>query len=95
MTSTEACFYRQTVKCPKAGISSFTVNNMNSGAMFGNLDLYAGEDYYNAHRFAYLQTEDGIQEYKIVTVLKADRNLFPVPAETSRCGGSAGVLKSS
>lgn len=25
MTSTEACFYRQTVKCPKAGISSFTV----------------------------------------------------------------------
>lgn len=52
-------------------------HNMNSGAMFGNLDLYAGEDYYNAHRFAYLQTEDGIQEYKIVTVLKADRNLFP------------------
>lgn len=50
---------------------------MNSGAIFGNLDLYAGEDYYNAHRFAYLQTEDGIQEYKIVTVLKADRNLFP------------------
>ena len=22
--TTEACFYRQTVKCPKAGISSFT-----------------------------------------------------------------------
>jgi len=52
-------------------------HNMNSGAMFGNLDLYAGEDYYNAHRFAYLQTEDGIQEYRIVTVLKADRDLFP------------------
>lgn len=27
--------------------------------------------------FAYLQTEDSIQEYRIVTVLKADRNLFP------------------
>ena len=50
---------------------------MNSGAMFGNLDLYAREDYYNVHRLAYLQTEDGIQEYKIVTVLKADRDLFP------------------
>ena len=50
---------------------------MNSGAMFGNLDLYADETYYQEHPFAYLQTEDSIQEYRIVTVLKADRNLFP------------------
>lgn len=49
---------------------------MNSGAMFGNLDLYADETYYQEHPFAYLQTEDSIQEYRIVTVLKADRNLF-------------------
>lgn len=52
-------------------------HNMNSGAMFGNLDLYADETYYQEHPFAYLQTEDGIQEYRIVTVLKADRDLFP------------------
>ena len=52
-------------------------HNMNSGAMFGNLDLYADEMYYQEHHFAYLQTEDGIQEYRIVTVLKADRDLFP------------------
>ena len=52
-------------------------HNMNSGAMFGNLDLYADETYYQEHPFAYLQTEDSIQEYRIVTVLKADRNLFP------------------
>ena len=32
--------------------------------------------YYQEHPFAYLQTEDSIQEYRIVTVLKADRNLF-------------------
>ena len=50
---------------------------MNSGAMFGNLDFYADETYYQEHPFAYLQTEDSIQEYRIVTVLKADRNLFP------------------
>ena len=52
-------------------------HNMNNGAMFGNLDLYADETYYQEHPFAYLQTEDSIQEYRIVTVLKADRNLFP------------------
>lgn len=52
-------------------------HNMNSGAMFGNLDFYADETYYQEHPFAYLQTEDSIQEYRIVTVLKADRNLFP------------------
>ena len=52
-------------------------HNMNSGAMFGNLDLYADETYYQEHPFAYLQTEDGIQEYQIVTVQKADRDLFP------------------
>ena len=52
-------------------------HNMNSGAMFGNLDLYADETYYQEHPFVYLQTEDGIQEYQIVTVQKADRDLFP------------------
>ena len=52
-------------------------HNMNSGAMFGNLDLYANETYYQEHPFTYLQTEDGIQEYRIVTVLKADLELFP------------------
>lgn len=52
-------------------------HNMKSGAMFGNLDLYADETYYQEHPFAYLQTEDGIQEYQIVTVLIADRDLFP------------------
>ena len=45
--------------------------------MFGNLDFYADETYYQEHPFAYLQIEDSIQEYRIVTVLKADRNLFP------------------
>ena len=52
-------------------------HNQKDGTMFGNLDFYADETYYQEHPFAYLQTEDSIQEYRIVTVLKADRDLFP------------------
>ena len=68
---------------------------MNSGAMFGNLDLYAGEDYYNTHRFAYLQTEDGIQEYRIVTVLKADRDLFPFQQKLPDAAAVQAYLKAA
>ena len=52
-------------------------HNMKSGAMFGKVDCYAEETYYRGHPFAYLRTVDGIEEYRIVTVQKADRDLFP------------------
>ncbi len=68
-------------------------HNMNSGAMFGNLDLYADETYYQEHPFAYLQTEEhsGI---RIVTVLKADRNCSH-SSRNSQMRSSAGIFKSS
>ena len=70
-------------------------HNMNSGAMFGNLDFYADETYYQEHPFAYLQTEDSIQEYRIVTVLKADRNLFPFQQKLADAEAVQGYLKAA
>lgn len=51
-------------------------HNMNSGAMFGNLDQYAFHDYWKAHPKVFFQTLEGIEEYQIAAVLKADVSMF-------------------
>lgn len=52
-------------------------HNMNSGAMFGTLDNYADAGYCREHPTIYFQTMDGIAEYEIVSVMKADIRIFP------------------
>ena len=49
---------------------------MNSGAMFGNLDRYASYDYWKAHPRVFFQTPEGMEEYRIAAVLKADVSMF-------------------
>ena len=44
-------------------------HNMNSGAMFGNLDQYASYDYWKAHPRVFFQTPGGMEEYRIAAVL--------------------------
>lgn len=52
-------------------------HNMNSGAMFGNLDQYEDAEFWAAHRNVFLQTEKGMEEYSVVSVLKTDIRKFP------------------
>ena len=49
---------------------------LNSGAMFGNLDRYAAYDYWKAHPRVFFQTPEGMEEYQIAAVLKADVSMF-------------------
>ena len=51
-------------------------HNMNSGAMFGNLDQYVSYDYWKAHPRVFFQTPEGMEEYRIAAVLKADVSMF-------------------
>ena len=51
-------------------------HNMNSGAMFGNLDQYASYEYWKAHPRVFFQTPEGMEEYRIAAVLKADVSMF-------------------
>lgn len=63
-------------------------HNMNSGAMFGNLDNYADAGYCREHPAIYFQTMEGIEEYEIVSVMKADIRMFPFQqAEFQEAGG--------
>lgn len=52
-------------------------HNMNSGAMFGNLEKYVDKEYWQAHPKVFLQTEAGIEVYEVAAVLKADVSMFP------------------
>ncbi len=52
-------------------------HNMNSGAMFGNLDRFTEEDYWSEHKSVFFQTASGISEYEIVSVMKTDLSIFP------------------
>lgn len=52
-------------------------HNMNSGAMFGNLDNYADAGYCREHPTIFFQTMKGVTEYEIVSVMKADIRMFP------------------
>ena len=51
-------------------------HNMNSGAMFGNLDQYASYEYWKAHPSVFFQTPEGMEEYQIAAVLKADVSML-------------------
>lgn len=52
-------------------------HNMNSGAMFGNLDNYADAGYCREHPTIFFQTMEGVTEYEIMSVMKADIRMFP------------------
>lgn len=52
-------------------------HNMNSGAMFGNLDQYTDPAYWEGHRKVFFQTEKGMEEYQVAAVLKTDIRQFP------------------
>ena len=52
-------------------------HNMNSGAMFGNLGQYEDAAFWAAHRNVFFQTEKGLEEYAVVSVLKTDIRKFP------------------
>lgn len=52
-------------------------HNMNSGAMFGNLDRFTSSSYWAAHQSVFFQTAEGIREYQIAAVLKTDVSVFP------------------
>ena len=51
-------------------------HNMNSGAMFGNLDRYASYDYWEYHQKVFFQTLEGNEAYQIAAVIKADVSMF-------------------
>ena len=61
--------------CPSDNLIIYG-HNMNSGAMFGNLDQYASYDYWKAHPRVFFQTPGGMEEYRIAAVLKADVSMF-------------------
>lgn len=52
-------------------------HNMNSGAMFGNLDYFSDTGYCREHDRIFLQTVEGIAEYRVVSVMKTDISIFP------------------
>lgn len=57
-------------------------HNMNSGAMFGNLDQYASYKYWEAHPSVFFQTPEGMEEFQIAAVLKADVSMFDFQKES-------------
>lgn len=66
-------------------------HNMNSGAMFGNLDRFAAEDYWREHKTILFQTIWGTYEYEIVSVMKADVSAFPF--QQAEFSGDTGLLE--
>lgn len=52
-------------------------HNMNSGAMFGNLDRYTDPAYCRMYPDIFFQNAEGMEVYQVVAVLKADASLFP------------------
>ena len=49
---------------------------MNSGAMFGNLDHYEDAAFRATHRKVFFQTDSGMGDYTVVSVLKTDISRF-------------------
>ena len=47
-----------------------------NGSLFGNLDQYVSYDYWKAHPSVFFQTPEGMEEYQIAAVLKADVSMF-------------------
>jgi len=46
-------------------------HNMKSGAMFGDLDKYQEEDFFQGHREMLLHTEDGLHTYEVIAVFRS------------------------
>lgn len=46
-------------------------HNMKSGAMFGDLDKYQDESYFQEHREMQLHTEDGLHTYEVIAVFRS------------------------
>lgn len=66
-------------------------HNMNSGAMFGNLDRFAAADYWQEHKTVLFQTIQGMYAYEIVSVMKTDVSVFPF--QQTEFSGETGLLK--
>ena len=47
-------------------------HNLKSGAMFGGLKRFSKEDYWKAHPYVYVLTDDGIFRYEVFAAYKAD-----------------------
>lgn len=52
-------------------------HNMNSGAMFGNLDRYTDPAYCRMYPDIFFQNPDGMEVYRVAAVLKTDISTFP------------------
>ncbi|SHJ29596.1 class B sortase [Hespellia stercorisuis] len=52
-------------------------HNMNSGTMFGKLDLFTDAAYCKEHPIIQLQTPECMDTYEIVSVTKADTSMLP------------------
>lgn len=52
-------------------------HNMNDGTMFGVLEKLADQEFCERHSTVLLETEDGVQEYRIVSVLTTDLSGIP------------------
>lgn len=70
-------FLQSDCKVSESGNLIIYGHNMNSGAMFGKLDLYAKESYCREHSQILFQTADGLRKYQVAAVLKTDIGKFP------------------
>lgn len=52
-------------------------HNMYNKTMFGILQDYKSREFLDAHKKVYLQKEDGVYEYDIISVMKTDLASFP------------------
>lgn len=50
-------------------------HNMKIGTMFGSLDEYRDEDYFQRHRFMELYTKDELRRYEVMAVFRSQINL--------------------
>ena len=81
-------FLQWNCKVPESRNLIIYGHNMNSGAMFGNLDDFTNAGYCKEHAGIFFQTMEGVAEYRIVSVMKADIRMFPFrQADFSEAGG--------
>lgn len=69
-------FFQADCSLTESGNRIIYGHNMNSGAMFGNLEKYAAKSYWQEHPKVFLQTAAGMEVYEIAAVLKADVSMF-------------------
>ena len=52
-------------------------HNMNDGTMFGVLEKLTEQKFREQHSTIFLETEDGVREYRIASVLTTDLSRIP------------------